>query len=252
MFCVLNIEKKKLNLIEKIFRFLSNDDYIVKTVPVFKGAPFYILNVNVSESVDWDKIIENTGKCSKKLILNNCYEIPENKNIGTFKSNVLYSKVFQNTVLQILSNNKRKLHHIAVCDKNADFIDFTKQLSKYSSKLTVVTENKEKYMNICDEILENTGLCISLLTEFDNAKLKIDASKNIMSINNETDFFNISNGENIVVDEIYKKLLVEGVNEYDFYSALYELCGVFSLGDSVFENVIVNNEKKLVKDIQFA
>ena len=155
MFCVLNIEKKKLTLLEKIFRFLAQDDYIIKTVPVFKGAPFYVLDDKICENIDWDKVIENTGKCSRRLILNNCIEIPEDKDIGVFKSNLLYNKVFQNTVLQILENNKYKkdLYHIAVCDKNADYADFTIRLSMCSSKLTVVTENKEKYMNLCDTIL---------------------------------------------------------------------------------------------------
>lgn len=254
MFCVLNIEKKKLTLLEKIFRFLAQDDYVIKTIPVFKGAPFYVLDVKICENIDWDKVIENTGKCSKRLILNNCIEIPKDKGIGVFKSNLLYNKVFQNTALQIIENNKCKkdLYHIAVYDKNADFTDFTTRLSMYSSKLTVVTENKEKYMNLCDSILEKTGLCISLLSDFDNAKIKIDMGRNVMSIDTKNQFLNITNGENITVDDIYKKLLPQNVNEYDFYSALYELCGVFSLGECIFESVTVNNEKKLVKDIHFA
>lgn len=254
MFCVLNIEKKKLTVLEKIFRFLAQDDYIVKTVPVFKGAPFYVLDVKICNNIDWDRVIENTGKCSKRLILNNNIEIPEDKGIGIFKSNILYNKVFQNTILQILENNrpKKDLYHIAVYDKNADFTDFALRLSKYSSKLTVVTENKEKYMNLCDDILEKTGLCISLLSDFDNAKIKIDTVKNVMSIDIRNQFLNITNGENIMVSDIYKKLLLQGIDEYDFYSALYELCGVFSLGECIFENVMVNNEKKLIKDIQFA
>ena len=130
MFCVLNIEKKKLTLLEKIFRFLAQDDYIIKTIPVFKGAPFYVLDVKICEKIDWDKVIENTGKCSKRLLLNNCLEIPQDKGIGVFKSDILYNKVFHNTVLQIIKNNKRKkdLYHIAVYDKNADFIDFTTRL----------------------------------------------------------------------------------------------------------------------------
>ena len=73
-----------------------------------------------------------------------------------------------------------------------------------------------------------------------------------MSINNNNQFLNITNGENIMVDDIYKKILPQNVNECDFYSALYELCGVFSLGECIFENVMVNNEKKLIKDIQIA
>ena len=86
MFCVLNIEKKKLTLFEKVFRFLAQDDYVIKTIPVFKGAPFYVLDVKICENIDWDKVIENTGKCSKRLILNNSIEIPENKGIGVYKS----------------------------------------------------------------------------------------------------------------------------------------------------------------------
>ena len=254
MFCVLNIEKKKLTLFEKIFRFLAQDDYIIKTIPVFKGAPFYMLDVRICENIDWDKVIENTGKCCKRLVLNNWIEIPKDKGIGIFKSDTLYNKVFQNTAVQIIESNKRKkdLYHIAVYDKNADYTDFTTRLSRFSSKLTVVTDNKEKYINLCDDILEKTGLCISLLSDFDNAKIKIDTSRNIMSINNNNQFLNITNGENIMVDDIYKKILPQNVNECDFYSALYELCGVFSLGECIFENVMVNNEKKLIKDIQIA
>ncbi len=254
MFCILNIEKKKLTLLEKLFRFLAQDDYIIKTVPVFKGAPFYVLSVKICDSIDWDRVIENTGKCSKRLILSNYIEIPEDKGIGIFKSNTLYSKVFRNTVLQIIENNKRKndLYHIAVYDKNADFTDFTTQLSQYSSKLTVVTENKEKYINLCDDILEKTGLCLSLLSDFDNAKIKIDTQRNIMSIDNKTEFLNISDGENIMVNDIYKRLLPENVNEQDFYSALYELCGVFSLGECIFKNVTVNNEKKRTDTVTFS
>ena len=113
------------------------------------------------------------------------------------------------------------------------------------------TDNKKEYMNVCDKILNDTGLCISLLSNFDNARIKIDMGRNIMSIENENEFLNISNGENILVTDIYKKLLPEGINEYDFFSALFELCGVFSLGECIFENVMVNNEKKPIKDIQF-
>ena len=251
MFCVLNIEKKKLTLLEKIFHFLAQDDYIIKTIPVFKGAPFYELDINYCENINWERVIENTGKCSKRLILKDSINIPENTGLGVFKSNLLYNKISQNTFLQIIKNNKN-LYHMAVCDKNADFTDFTMQLSRHSSKLTVVTENKEKYMKLCDNILENTGLCISLLSDFDNAKIKIDIGRNIMSVDTNNQFLNISNGENIIVNDIYKRLLPENVNEYDFYSALYELCGVFSLSECIFENVTVNNEKKLVKDIQFA
>lgn len=251
MFCVLSVERKERTLLEKIFKFFVCDEYLIKTIPVFKGAPFYILEVKAYGDIDWYKIIENIGKCSKRLIVSSDITMPDLNELGTFKSSVLYNKVFQNTVLQILKNNKLP-QDISVLDKNAKNIDFILKLSQYASKLTVVTEDKQKYLNVCDEILNDTGLCISLRSNFDNVKIKIDAERNIMSIENESEFLNVSNGENILVDDIYKKLLPKGINEQDFYSALYELCGIFSLGECVFETVCVNNEKKLIKDIQFA
>ena len=251
MFCVLSVERKKLTLLEKIFKFLVHDEYSIKTIPVFKGAPFYVLEVKVSGDVDWYKIIENAGKCSKRLIVSGDIEIPDLNDLGVFKSSVLYNKVFQSTLLEILKNNKSP-QYISVLDKNAKNIDFVFKLSQYASRLTVVTENKQKYLNVCDKILNDTGLCISLHSNFDNARIKIDTGRNIMSIENKNEFLNISNGENILVNDVYKKLLPKGINEQDFYSALYEFCGVFSLGECIFETVCVNNEKKLIKDIQFA
>ena len=69
---------------------------------------------------------------------------------------------------------------------------------------------------------------------------------------NNKENINISAGVDFSVPEIYEKLLPVGINKYDFYSALYELCGVFSLGESVFDTIMVNNEKKLVQDIHFS
>ncbi len=254
MFCVLNVEKKKLNLFEKLFKFLRQDDYIIKTVPVFKGAPFYVLQVYVCNNINWEKIVECAGKCAKRLLFNSNLEIPQSKEIGEYKSTLLYNKAFQNTVLQILKNNKlnKNPHHIAVYDKSAKNTEFVKRLTPYASRLTVITENKEKYINLCDEILESTGLCISVLSDFDDAKIKIALDRNIMSIDLKNQFLNICDAENLVVDDMYKKLLPDGVDEKDFYSALYELCGVFSLGDCIFETVCVNNEKKLTDSITFS
>ncbi len=254
MFCVLNVDRKERTLLERIFKFLYNDEYSLKTVPVFKGAPFYVLEVKTCKEVDWNKVIESAGKCSRRLILNGGIKIPNKKELGIFKSNLLYSKAFQSTVLSILKNNNinKNPQHIAICDKKALCTDFTLKLISYASKLTVVTENKEKYMKLCDKILEDTGLCVSLLSEFDSAKVKIDTTKNIMSIDTENGFLNVTKTENLIANEIYKKLIPEGVNEYDFYSALYELCGVFSLGECIFETITVNNEKKHIDTVTFS
>lgn len=254
MFCVLNVEKKNRNFFEKIFRFLANDEYSITSVPVFKGAPFYMLNASVYDEIDWNRVIEHSGKCCKRLVLNGYIIIPENQGIGVFDSPVLYNKVFMNTLLRIIKNNvsSKNPQSITLYDKKGSYADFLSSLVMYASKITVVTDNKEKYTKICDEILENTGLCVSLLSDFNEGEIKINADKNVMSINAKNQFINVTCGENIIVNDIYKKLLPEGVDEYTFYSALYELCGVFSLGECIFENVMVNNEKKHIDTVTFS
>lgn len=254
MFCVLNVEKKNRNFFEKIFKFLAQDEYSITTVPVFKGAPFYMLNASVYDEIDWNRVIEHSGKCCKRLVLNGDIIIPENQGIGVFDSPVLYNKVFMNTLLHIIKNNTspKNPQSITLYDEKGEYARFLTLLVPYASKLTVVTDNKEKYTKICDEILENTGLCVSLLSDFNEGAIKINADKNVMSINAKNQFINVTCGENIIVNDIYKKLLPEGVDEYTFYSALYELCGVFSLGECIFENVMVNNEKKHIDTVTFS
>lgn len=254
MFCVLNVEKKKRNFFEKIFRFLACDDYSITTVPVFKGAPFYMLNASVYDGVDWDRVIEHAGKCSKRLVINGNITIPENQGIGVFNSPVLYNKVFMNTLLHIIKNNVtlKNPQSITLYDKKGVYADFLTKLVPCACQITVVTDNKEKYTKVCDEILENTGLCVSLLSDFNDGTIKINTDKIVMSVNAKNQFINVTCGENMIVNDIYKKLLPEGVDGYTFYSALYELCGVFSLGECIFETVTVNSEKKHIDAVTFS
>lgn len=252
MFCVLSVRERNKTLFERVFGKLLVDDYSVKTIPVYKGAPFFTLDITTSKKeINWENVIFAVGKCASRLILNSDLKIPDNMNVGIFKSQTLYNKMMKNTILQILENNKNKLFPISVMDKNAENTEFTKQLSQYASSMSIFTLNKENYSNICEEITDETGMCPVLKNDFDDLKIKINADTLTMTIyNNEN--INISSGVDFSVPTIYENLMPEGIDKYDFYSALYELCGVFSLGDNIFDTIMVNNEKKRVQDIHFS
>lgn len=253
MFCVLSVKERNKTLFEKIFGRLLVDDFSVKTIPVYKGAPFFMLDITTGKKeIDWENVVFAVGKCASRLILNNDLIIPDNMNVGVFKSQVLYKKMIKNTFLHILENNKNKLYSFSIMDKNAENTDFTKQLSKYASSMSIFTLNKENYTEICENITDDTGMCPVLTGSFDNAKIKINSDMLTMTIYNDNENINFSSGVDFSVMPAYENLLPEGINKYDFYSALYELCGVFSLGESIFDTIIVNNEKKLVKDIHFS
>lgn len=255
MFCVLKINCRNQSFFEKIFGSFIKDEYNLSAIPVFKGAPFYLLDVYVGKKgIDWEKVLLYVGKSASRLIVNCEIEIPDNMNIGVYKSGKLYDRIMKNTFIDIIKNNtdKRNLLNISVLDKQGKYTDFTEKLSQYSSSITIATDNKEKYYDVCDRIQENTGMCPVLTNDFADKDVKINTDTNIMTIRTSVELINISSGENFSVPSIYESLLPDGVSEYDFYSALYELCGVFSLGECVFENLIINNEKKRREDIHFS
>lgn len=255
MFCVLNVKERDNSFFEKVFGSFIKDEYTVQTVPVFKGAPFYLLNVTVGKKgVSWESVISAVGKCASRLVTNRELTIPTNMNVGIYKSTVLYDKMMKNTFKYILDNNRLKNNpmSISVLDENAEYTEFTKQISAYASMLTVTTLCKEKYYFVCEEITDSTGLCPMLKSDFADAKIKIDAQRNVMTVNCNREYFNISEGCGFSVPQIYENLLPAGTEKYNFYSALYELCGVFSLGECVFDTITVNNEKKSVSDIHFS
>lgn len=253
MFCVLSVTERNKTFFEKIFGRLFTDDYSVRTIPVYKGAPFFVLDITTGKKeIDWENVVFAVGKCASRLILNNNIEIPENMNVGVFRSQVLYEKLMKNTMLHIFENNKDKLYSVSVKDKNAENREFVKQLSKYALSMSIYTNDKEKYSEIYENITDETGMCPVLSNDFCDAEIKINTDTLVMTICHSNGNINISEGVEFSVPEIYEKLLPEGISRYDFYSALYELCGVFSIGESIFDTIIANNEKKAIDDIHFS
>jgi subtilase family serine protease len=121
----------------------------------------------------------------------------------------------------------------------------------YFQRITVTTENKEKYEKVCDYILQNTGLCVLVQSEIQNSTVKIDTERNVMTINTKKCIYNVSDGEDFKVPEIYENLYDNSVDKLLFYSALYEFCGVFELADLCFEAILVNDEKKGINELIF-
>ena len=249
MFCVLKIIQRERNLVERLFGKYRKNEYVLKTVPVFKGAPFYELNAVVGEKgVEWEQVVRIVGKCALRMVVSPEIEIPQNKYMRIFKSDKLYKMMMHNTFKNILEKNK-KLVSICVTDKNAEYGDFILKLAEYASQLSIVTLNKTEYISLCDKMQKINGLCPSIVSEVVKSQVCIDTENSTMKINGGEDCIEIHSGQDFSVPEIYEKLLPEGINSYDFYSALYELCGVFAINQCSFDTVIVNNEKRYVADL---
>ena len=129
MFCVLSVKGRDKTVFERVFGKFLMDDYSVKTIPVYKGAPFFALDITTSKKeINWENVVLSVGKCASRLVLNNHIKIPDNMNVGVFKSQLLYNKMMKNTIIQIFENNKNKLYSISIMDKDADNIEFAKKM----------------------------------------------------------------------------------------------------------------------------
>ncbi len=255
MFTIINVHRRKDTLGEKIFGGLRRDDYQLKTVAVYKGAPFYVMDIRVGKKgINTEKIIVSVGKCARRIITNDYNLFPQSRDIEFFKSDLLYKKMLHNTFTELLKKNCVNENLVSICliDKCGTEVEFAEKLSAYSSTLTIVTDRKEKYTDTVELITEETGLCPVLRKEPADAEIIINCDMDFMRIKSSDQRITVIDKESFTVPEIYNYLKPDGIDKYDFYSALYELSGVFSLAEGVFENISVNNEKKSLEDIHFS
>ncbi len=68
-------------------------------------------------------------------------------------------------------------------------------------------------------------------------------SKDVVQNNSKIEF----DKNDFSLPDYYLKLIPNGVEKYKFASALYELCGAFSLDKAHFNSVIINGEKKSIE-----
>lgn len=252
MFCLLKISKRRDTLKERMFGKFIRDIYELKTIPVFKGAPFYKLEVTVGKrGVDWQEVTYFVGKCANRLLLDEKINIENISGVGRYNNKILYEKMIKNTFTEILKQQNKTFDSLCIIDKKGMCADFLLKLVPYFQRITVTTENKEKYVKVCDYILQNTGLCVLVQSEIQNATVKIDTERNVMTINTKKCIYNVSDGEDFKVPEIYENLYDNSVDKLLFYSALYEFCGVFELADLCFKAILVNDEKKGINELIF-
>lgn len=201
--------------------------------------------------VDWQQVTSCVGKCANRLLVDDSVVLNKEFGVGRYKKNALYSKLMQNSFVYIIKQQIKPFKDFCLIDKKAQATDLLYKLAPYFQHVSVITENKKKYEKVCDNILENTGLCITIQSELQNASVKIDVDRNVMTIINENDVYNISSGTDFKVPRIYENLYDGSVDKLLFYSALYEFCGVFELADLSFDIITINGEKKDINEIIF-
>lgn len=190
MFCVLSVKKRENNITERLFGRFIKDAYLLLTVPVPHGAPFYHLTVTAGKNgVDFERVVFEVGRCAQRLVINDGIKLPNMAGVGAFKSDLLYKKLVNNTAERLLKN----IGEDAVFDEKNGIITY------------------------CG----NT--------------VKIGSDRN--------DFY---------CPKQYYSLKPEDIEKYKFAAALYEFCGVFSIGDCCFGNVIFNGEKKNIGNVYFS
>lgn len=252
MFCVVNISERKGTIKEKLFWRFIKDEYELKTIPVFKGAPFYRLDITVGKrGVDWEYVSYCTGKCAERLIVSETVNIPDNFRLGKYNKKTLYGKMMQNTFVYVLKQQKTIGEKLCFVDKSGDFKKYLHTYVPYFHKITVVTENKEAYFDVCDSILKETGLCVTVQSENENAQVVVNCNENTMQVKTEKSTYILCNGDDFDAPEIYKKLYDGVIDKQVFYSALYEFCGVFELSDLIFTSIEANTQKKETNTIIF-
>ena len=255
MFCAALTERGKLSFPLNIFKSLTKDKYELKTVPVYRGAPFYLLKITLyrGQEPGGEEIVRLVGKCSKKLLAGGI-PLPQIKEIGFFNGDLLYRRLIENTFLEILKRNfnRREPYDLAIVDTDGRCTSFSLSCAPFCKSMTVITKRKEEYYLTVEEIKNRTGLCPSVQESAAFKSVTADLSGCELTVRGRGEPIIFKNGIGFEPAEVYSQLVPEGIDRFNFYSALYELCGVFELGNGIFTEIEANGKKMTVTDIGFS
>ncbi len=243
MFTILQIEEKTTGFFLRIKEKIRPTKPSLQRVEIKNGAPFFILRIiREKGKIPWDKVSYHAGRTAKRLLIPDGIEPPDNSGITPYTPEYLPFIILFNTALKNIKNDlsEPNLRKLTVVDKRGILAKHIKKAVDIIGEITVVTDNRERYEVMAENILKETGAIIRIVDEPDRFANYLIA-ENICDIHTQARVFCLDH-ENVKADDIfrlenislppeYEELRPVSISAITFASALYEMCGVRRLED---------------------
>lgn len=217
-------------------------------VQVRGGTPFLRLKVKQNH-IDWQKISAVLSKKERIILTDSTVEVPENSGLVKYTSLNLSTVLMFSAMCRVLEKSKAAQNmSISVFDRNGFLIPFLIKTAPLVRNVTVYTERIREYFYCISKISEETGMSVKL-NEYDSlspAENIIFSDEYLPHMKNADFVFlsdrsvvshNAVTGHGITLENEYRILKSEAVDDFLFASALYELSGVSDFASRGFKTL---------------
>ncbi len=259
MFTCLEILPEKEGIFSKIQEKIKPPLPQREYVQVKAGAPFLRLKVRENH-MSWAKISASLERRERQIVCADDIRFPDCISLRRAEPRSLGTNIMLRTALSLLEESgKGKKLSLSLYDRNGVCINLLKNLAPLVRYVSVYTEKIREYFYASSVVMEEWGMSVKIneyesssspgeiivADEFSlnmkNARLVFLSAPSVISYNTVT-------GEGFCIEEDYRILKSECIDDFTFASALYEYSGVKSFENSRFSYLClagrrVNHEK---------
>ena len=203
--------------------------------PVKAAAPYKVINVTPGKKgIDWKTVCLAAGCSSRSMLLPEAVEVPLSVPIARFEPQVLPLLTALNTAVLLCDKNDRHKLSLAVCDSKAVLAGYLPGAVPYASRITVVTDCPEMYLECAAQIMEDFGAVIKICSQIDSSTVYDIAVSDKERINAGicvTADDVKKNADKINFPDEYVRMCPPQIDVFDFVCALFECSGVKNLTD---------------------
>lgn len=203
--------------------------------PVKGAAPYKVINVTPGKKgIDWRTVCFAAGCSSRSMLLPESVEVPLSVPIIRFEPQVFPLLIALNTAVSLCDDEDKHKRSMVVCDSKAVLADYLPRAVPYASKITVVTDCPEKYLECAAKIMDDFGAVIKIRSQADSAvkydiavsdKEKINADICVTADDVK------KNADKINFPDEYVRMCPPQIDVFGFICALFECNGVTKLTD---------------------
>ena len=198
--------------------------------PVKGAAPYKVINVTPGKKgIDWRTVCLAAGCSSRSMLLPKSVEVPLSVPVVRFEPQVMPLLAALNTAVSLCDENEKHKRSMVVCDSKAVLADYLARAVPYASKITVVTDCPELYLDCAAQIMEDFGAVIKICSQPEPAVVYDVAVSDKEKINSAVCITADDikrNADRIKFPDEYVRMCPPLIDVFDFMCALFECSGV--------------------------
>jgi hypothetical protein len=231
--------------------FHKNPPYSASRTVIPKTAVFETLTVyRYGRKVDWAAVRRHLKSFSKAVILAQNCEPDAGSGIFEFRSDRLLALMLINTAGKILSLSQTQARHISlvIADRTGEYSAFVSGLVGYAGRITVFTENTQRYSYFASEMLDTFGAVITVTCQPPDLA-RSDIFINLSQSGEKPLSVTLCGGTKqlrqgrITCPENLALYKPKNAETYSYLSALYSLCSVSEPAKLCFDSMIIGSRE---------